>query len=312
MRKSFFLVIVLVSNIASAMQTDFVGLEELLATAPAMSEALAQRVTAWCGEHPDLCAYPATLKISTETRGYLERENKSCSNIVVPFTEEGGVVKLAGPSNILREAISTEGQDPWSHGAIEELGGQAAILERAKTYRRFQAVSALAYHRLLRQLTDSPLRSPDTFVYHISGRPTELDDRNYLLVQEGLSTTVVPFGKLSELERTEVVGNMNLEELYAVLKKVGLWNLHAQNLGVDTAKKQFWVSDLEKPNNEGYGKQSKWQVAVFGKGEVSDDPWQWRHNIRTGHGEFANILAGNPEKLELWKALLVSDAEVRD
>ncbi len=311
MCKTFFLAIVLVSNIALAMQTDFVGPEELLATAPAMPELLAQRVTAWCGEHPDLSAYPATLTISEAAKVFLAGANKSNSNVVVPFTEEGAVVKLAGLSNVFREAISTQGKDPWSLGAVEELGGKAAILDKAKQMRRFQAVSALAYDRLLRKEAYS-LKSPGTFVYHITERPTELDDRNYLLIQEGLPATVVPFGTLPERECAEVIDNMNLEELYTVLKKVGLWNLHAQNLGVDTATKQFWVSDLEKPNNEGYGEQSKWQVGVFGKGSVSDDPWKWRHNIRTGHGEVANILASNPEKLELWKALLANDADLKD
>lgn len=312
MRTSLLLTIGLLSNVALAMQTNFVGPEELLATAPALPASLAERTATWCSEHPDLCAYPATFAISEATKTFLAGANKSSSNIVVPLTQEGAVVKIAGLSNIFRETMSTLGQDPYRFGAVEELGGETTIIERAKTVRRFQAVSALAYHRLLRQFTSSPLQSPDTFVYHISGKPAELDDRNYLLIQEGLPTTVVPLGKLPETERKEVIDGMDLGELYAVLKKVGLWNLHAQNLGVDTATKQFWVSDLEKPNNEGYGAGAKWQVAVFGKGAVSDAPWKWRHNIRTGHGEVANLLASNAEKIELWKALLASDLDVKD
>lgn len=310
MRTLFFLIMVVTSNLSLGMQTDFVGPEDLLKNSPAIPESLAQQAKSWCNEHLDLCEYPTSLTMTSEVKSYVSSVNKSRYNLALPIPS--GVVKLAGLSNILRETMSTLGKDPYSSGAIEELGGKEAILEQAKTIRRFQAVSAVAYYRLLHNLDSTILKFPGTFAYNISGKPAELDDKNYVIVQESLPPTVIALADLEEKERTEIINGLDVDGLYAVFKKAGLWNLHSKNLLIDPKNKQLWTSDLEKPNNEGYGESAKWKIAVFGKGDQSDHPWKWRHNIRTGHEEVAKILMVNPNKSEKWTALLKNDLDLKD
>ncbi len=314
MHKSLLLTMVLVSNVALGMQTEFVGPEELLAGSPEMPVPLQAAVADWCEDNGDLCGF--FISLGSEVPADLVPrlgQNKSGSNVVLPLADNRGVVKMAGFSNVVREALSTLGQDPYRSGVVAEFGGSVAILERAKTMRRFQSVSALAYHRLLSRESGSILRAPGTFVLHMEGKPDGLDDRNYVVVQEALPERVVALGSLPEAEQSTVIGNIDPAQLYAVLKKVGLWNMNPGKVLVDLENPhRLWITDLEKPNNEGYGEGAKWKVAVFGHGAQSDDPSKWRHNIRTGHGETAGIFSAGSEKHAQWMALLANDPDLRD
>ncbi len=283
-----------------------------------MPKSLAHQATAWCEEHVDLCNYPATLTVQPTTKTFIEQENLSQTNIVVPFTPHGDVIKIAAPGNVFCETVSRLGINPYDPNELQKLGGpkeviMEPVLTRATTIRRFKAVSAVAYYRLMSQLESNYVQSPKTFAFHIPWKLEELDDRNYLVVQEALSKTVIALGNLPEPERTEIIGGLDTKALYGVLKKIGAWNWDDQTLLVDTKNsRQLWVSDLENPNNEGYGNQAKWQVAVFGKGGQSDDPSKWLHNIHTGHEQVANILTSHPEKQNQWMALLANDLDVKD
>lgn len=75
------------------------------------------------------------------------------------------------------------------------------------------------------------------------------------------------------------------------------------NIWVNPTKPyEWWVTDLEKPNNEGFCQTAKYGgIAAFGTKEPgnSDAPWKWQHNIKTGLEEVEKLFQKYaPEKVE--------------
>ncbi len=222
------------------------------------------------------------------------------------------VVRYAGRANTLASLASSAGidsgleqnmwesvQTPFGHRQYK-----ADALEKA-THGNFtvhQHTSMLAYYLMMKKRLKGKVQPVQTWAVRF-GDGEEFCDRNYVIVQPKNPETYVRVDQMPHSARFTALDKGLLPDL-ADAVDAGAWNLTQENLWYDVTSKNFYITDLEKPNNEGWGPNPgtnpRWGTAVFSyKGDgTSSHPWKREHNIRCGYDSVRGIVLESRSDLQ--------------
>ncbi|HLE76312.1 MAG TPA: hypothetical protein VI521_00915 [Candidatus Babeliales bacterium] len=221
----------------------------------------------------------------------------SDGNYIFAIPEQPAVVRFSGLNNTLRSKASNIGIDS---GLIQNLcdivegravGYKSDVLNNAtlNTTPVHQHSSMLAYYLAMRKgLTGKKIQPVQTWVAQY-GSGEELCDANYVIVQPRLTDdTYQLLSSLDAVDRASIIDKAMLPTLADAVES-GAWNITADNLWINTKTGILYITDLEGPNNEGWGDtpgtNPRWGRAIFsyaGDG-ASCHQWKWNHNVRCGY-----------------------------
>lgn len=160
------------------------------------------------------------------------------ANFVLPFGDDW-VIKASGFSN-RRENIGN--QLDKSYGA----GFTQSELEKFKADigKTYQTISRRAYwlraHEAKEKLKLDRICLPQEYLIHIPGRPNQIDDTNYVIVEEKIKDAK-PITQTSLAVDPEVI-----QQLTQLIGYTALWDINSQNIIVSGDK--ACAIDLEQPN----------------------------------------------------------------
>ncbi len=294
--------------------------EEILKTAPDMPKQLHQEVTRWIQNNNSLISKLLIIPILNSSdmlkdfKKSLSDEikdiNLSKHNYIFDINSEiaPAVIKISGLSSRITSIISSLGHDPH-HGKWRNRNDLIYQATRT-TIPTQQHIAGAATQMLLDKMQSNLISPVNTYLYHIPGRPETCDDRNYLIVQEKL-IGYRPFSSLDVALKRKFLTSIPLAELYRAIKFANLWDISEDNLWVHEDMNKVAYPDGEKPNNEGYGKNARWKVAILGH-----DLDKLKYNIRNwydgGHRKFEEILKKySPELIDAWNDLYNNDPVVQ-
>ncbi len=149
-------------------------------------------------------------------------------------------VKIRGPVN---EACNIEAFNGKYSAKLSAQELDALPLPE----RTYQTVIAVAYllraRDAIERYTISTVAVPDTYLYHVPGRPEELSDNNYLVLQKTVANGI----KLEDIQAgSGSLDDKKLRELFIVPAYAGLWSFKGNIMVADN---QLVLPDLEQPNN---------------------------------------------------------------
>jgi len=136
-----------------------------------------------------------------------------------------------------------------------------------KTY---QTISRIAHYLLFLQAVEQyqlvHVTVPAMYLVHIPGRPNDVSDRNYVVIEQRLENlrTITSPDELDQAQR---------DEIEIIIKTVGLFNIVRGNIFL-TADEKIVFIDLEQPNNSN-------PLAFFHKAED-----RFHNNVRAGLASF--------------------------
>ncbi len=290
----------------------YIPLEDVLAKSDPIPPRVEQAVTKFLSDDPEiltLCSLSTQIKRTAKRRPlHIKAENLSRTNYVYDVNGANAVIKLASLQNSLKTAISALSDDPYGR----HLPSNIIEIVRDADVPRHQQVSTLATMELLERADSSTIVPVPTWAYHIPGQPDEFQDENYITVQEKLDPKYKQFSALPHREKHEILFNLDLAEVYRVLKYANLWNPSESNLWINTNNlSEIAYPDGEKPNNEGAGKKAFRRIAIFGQ-QLDKAKFNIRNEWDGGHRGFENTLKQYcPERAEEWMAYYLSDPEVQ-
>ena len=262
--------------------------------------------------HTEIIAHIMSLK---------NMESESKNNYIFD-TKKGTVVRCSGLSSTLGSMASSAGIDsgptrnmveliqlPNGHriGRYKPEVLQAATIQHAHVP-VFQHTSCVAYYLLMKKRLHGKIQPQPTYPVQF-GEGTEFHDGNYVVAQPKLEAGEhVHVSSIPQRFFSEYINKELLPDLADAVES-GAWNLNGENLWMNTAYRNFVITDLEKPGNEGWGPNQKWGTAVLSsKGDgTSNHPWKWRHNVRVGYDAVqSGLLEHSIHKQELvqeWNAM---------
>ena len=294
-----------------------ISCDTLIQQASAIPPNLKQAVDLWVQNNQklvtDLLILPQFTSIEAmkiyikKIQDQVQDRNVSKHNYIFDIESDTApaVIKIAGIPSRISSMISSLGYDPYTI----KWWTRDDLINRAtnKTIPTQQHITRAATQQLLAQVKIDGITPIATYLYHLEGRPTDCDDRNYIIVQEKLSG----FSRLASLSpenKKEALEKMNLKELYTALKYANLWNMSENNLWLN---KTFDIAypDGEKPNNEGHGVHARWKVAILGH-DLEKAKFNIRNWFDGGHRSFEKILQRYlPERVEEWMKLYEQDPD---
>ncbi len=292
----------------------------ILKSATDMPEPLRNEVTRWIQNNNKLVSKLLTMPTLTSTtmlkafKNSLAAEikdiNLSKHNYIFDIASQQtpAVIKIAGIPSRISSRISSLGYDP--HAGKWCKRDDLIYHATRKAIPTQQHITGAATQILLNKLQSDLVLPVNTYLYHIPGRPETCDDSNYLVVQEKLAG-YTPFASLDDALKREFLASLPLAEWYRAIKFANLWNISEDNIWVHEDMDKIAYPDGEKPNNEGYGKNARWKVAILGH-----DLYKAKHNIRNwydgGHRKFEMILKKySPELVDSWNDLYNNDPKVQ-
>jgi hypothetical protein len=296
--------------------------EVLLKTATEMPEALHKNVTAWVNTNRALISSLVTVPPFRSCQQFKQFNDKICNktkdinlsnhNFIFDINsqETPAVIKIAGFPSRISSMVSSLGYDPYK----SKWCYRNDIIHRAthRTIPTQQHISRAATQKLLNQLSLSTdfITPLGTYLYHLPDRPESCDDRNYIIVQEKL-IGYQPVSSLDERKKRLFFRTVKLEQIYRAIKYANLWDMSEDNLWISADFDKIAYPDGEKPNNEGYGEQAQWKVAILGL-----DLDKLKFNIRNwydgGHRKFEAMLRNYaPKRVKAWNSLYINDPEVQ-
>ncbi len=273
--------------------------------------------------HDDFGIYQNKVKMALKWNRLtsLSERNYIFDTDLAQITGHQTVVRYAGPDGTLGSMASSAGIDS---GRLEIMCDQietsdgkqvwrykADVLQQA-THSNFslhQHTSMLAYYLMMRKrLGGKKVQPVQTWAVHF-GDGEEFCDANYVIVQPKNPNTYVRLDQLLDQAGFTALDKGVLPDL-ADAVDAGAWNLTPENLWYDAHSKNFYITDLEKLNNEGWGPNPgtnpRWGTSVFsynGDG-TSSHPWKWDHNIRCGYDSVRSSVLANRSDLQLeWDKL---------
>ena len=292
----------------------------ILKSATNMPEPLRQEITHWIQNNNNLVSKLLTIPtLSSETMlknfkkslaTEIKDTNLSKHNYIFDINSQQtpAVIKIAGIPSRISSRISSLGYDP--HSSKVQKKDDFIYHATRKAIPTQQNITGAATQILLNQLQSTVVSPVNTYLYHIPGRPETCDDSNYIVVQEKLAG-YIPFASLDDALKRKFLTSIPLAELYRAIKFDNLWDISEDNIWVHEDMDKIAYPDGEKPNNEGYGKDARWKVAVLGH-----DLNKAKYNIRNwydgGHRKFETILKNySPELVDAWNELYNNDPEVQ-
>ena len=258
---------------------------------------------------PHFTSYDTIKQYQKTINAQLPSNNLSENNYIFEIESKAipAVVKLSGIQSRISNMISSLGYDPyrvkwWTRNDLISQATQKNIPTQ-------QHITRAATQQLLSRLKKESVRAIPTYLYHIPGRPTDCDDRNYIIVQEKLSR-FSSLASLSSQQKIKALKHLNLKELYEALKYANLWNLTDKNLWIDN-NYDIAYPDGEKPNNEGHGAYARWNVAILGN-DLEKAKFNVRNWFDGGHRAFEKVLQRYlPERVAEWMQLYEQDPTVK-
>ncbi len=200
------------------------------------------------------------------------------------------------PQNMFERVMTSNGKPGWQY--------KTDVLQKA-THGNFQVhqhTSMLAYYLMMKKrLKGKKVQPVQTWAVQYGDE--EFCDANYVIVQPKLGDKFALLSKLPDKDLNAIVDKSLLPDLADTVDS-GAWNLTKENLWYDAPNGTFHITDLEKPNNEGWGPNPgtnpRWGTAVFSyKGDgKSSHPWKWKHNIRCGYDAVNGSILANREDLQ--------------
>ena len=196
------------------------------------------------------------------------------------------VVQTAGFENQIYSKISSLGFDPFQDqdDILDDRANRFADEVNNCAPPCHQATSMVAYYlHMKKRLQGKKVQPVPTYPVQY-GESTDFHDGNYVVVQPYLGEEYITANKLKAQELNQLIVPELLEDL-ADAVDAGAWNLTLPNLWVHKPTKTFHITDLEKPNNEGFGPETRWKTAVLNNGEGTEEAraWKWNHNRTCGY-----------------------------
>ncbi len=233
--------------------------------------------------------------------------NMSKTNIALKIKES--VIKIASSTSRIRNNISSLGYDPYVTTWVEN----PELIEAAALFKpTMQHITGAIGQHVLGNSNSKVIEKLPTWLYHLKDKPKDLDDSNYLVVQEAIPATFSQFSKLQFSQKIQFIKKLDLAEFYTAIKYGQVWDPSEDNLWVNTENGKIMLPDTESPDNEGLGIKVKFNKAILGQ-----SLHKAKHNIRNpwdgGHKIFEQIVTkyGDPEEVELWDVLYQSDNTVQ-
>lgn len=229
------------------------------------------------------------------------------------FHTKSAAIRIPGLQNALCEQVSAMGADPYNREQIAAIGGHVAALHANKP--RQQGVSRLLAAYMLERLNSSTIKTPKVYAFHLSGKPNNLDDRNYVMIQRKIPANLLRLIDLSNVQKRQVFSTLPLKDLYNAMKYTALWQFKEDDVYVNPENiQEMWLVDLEKPNNEGYDPSagrgqrgsSAHNVAVYGK-----DSGKWKFDVyENGFVQIKELINKYaPERVNEWNQLKAQDSD---
>lgn len=101
-----------------------------------------------------------------------------------------------------------------------------------------RAINYLSFINAKEKFSLSNVSAPETYLVHIPGRPTELSDRNYIILEK----------KIDNLQRIQAVSEQQGKDIDTAVKEANLFDYSKENMFV-TADDKIAFVDFEQPNN---------------------------------------------------------------
>jgi len=199
------------------------------------------------------------------------------------------VVKATGYMNQLRSRISSAGvfsREPYVEENGERVFWKDSDIAQATDYDLpcHQVPAMVAYYRLMKKRLQGKKIQPVATYPVQYGKSTEFHDGNYVAVQFRLTEDYICLDRLNKIERNKLITTERLEDLADAIE-AGAWHLTWDNLWLHKPDNTFWITDLKKPSDEGYGPQAACKTAVLdnGYGSEQDRALQWNLNRLSGY-----------------------------
>jgi hypothetical protein len=225
--------------------------ENLLNLVPPVPDDVQADLKQWISQHPGILekllhrrsTVSQARKEHVENRTFLEDKdicNYSTWNYAIPLTHQY-FIKISGPVNRAATIKACHDKSYETHTPSEW-----DALEVCPTV---QTISSAAYSLRLREAIENYelapfIKTPPTYLVPMPGKPTELCDENYLIVQQSCQNlTLLKSQSPTILELDE----HRLAQILCAIKYTGLWNLSGN---VMTGPDKSWeFPDLEQPGN---------------------------------------------------------------
>lgn len=182
--------------------------------------------------------------------------NKSANNFALDMG--GYYIKTSGLINRWNNYLVSLGQHEgtWLKYFEEQFKGGITPSTRAKAVEwlvkkptTYQAISSAAWYQLIKLVIEQynlSVAVPLTALVHVPGRPENLSDQNYVVVQEALEKDFVPLHEQKDLCKT--LSKEQVVQACTLIKEAKLWDA-AKSLRWSKEKQMFGITDLEQPNN---------------------------------------------------------------
>lgn len=219
----------------------------------------------------------------------------------VPLTAEKETLYISGLEARARTMVSSLGHDPYQkipdNITADSLTGPVI----------HHCTIAVSQH-ILKRLGLKTVKALPSWLYQIDQSCPDLDDRNYLLVQQPIPDNFKQFAKLPEGKKKKFLREMDMDEFYTALKAIHYAFPDENNIYVNLDDHEIMMPRTLSPDNEGLGATAKYGKAILGQ-----DLNKAKHNFRNwydgGHRTFENVVKtyGDTEEIETWNALYSSD-----
>lgn len=176
-----------------------------------------------------------------------QKYNRVLANFTV-FMGPDWVIKSSGflnrRANILHE-VGMDNRDP----ELPQEKLDAFIKDFGpKTY---QTISRMAYWLMVKEGIEKfkldRIKLPKMYLVHIPGRPTEVNDSNYVIVEENIGGAIA--GGQRYITETEIMKDPEVKRQYEIIQRYAdLWDNSAANYHVKDGI--LYPVDTEQPNNQ--------------------------------------------------------------
>jgi hypothetical protein len=225
--------------------------EEVLSALPIIPTAIEKEATEFYTTHKEFIdaavTFPAYENYKNarahRTQKATDLGNMSNYNTTLFFPSKKAVVKIASYDSKLRNRLASCGYDPFNPEVLttEEKLKDAFAWEGPV----IQHITIAIAQRLLEQHKTEVVEPLPTWLYHLPGKSTDLDDDNYITIQQAIPTSFQRFDKLSMEEKKSFLQNLDLAELYKTFKYIHCAFPTTDNLWINTSTHKIMLPDTE-------------------------------------------------------------------
>ena len=136
--------------------------------------------------------------------------------------------------------LMRESLDDSHFDKVIEKNKEIVIENAPKTYQHISRMAAyLLFLEAHKKNNFSKVKMPEMYLVHVPGRPKEVSDRNYIMLEK----------KLVSLEDLKDVTQEEEQQLQNAIKATGIFSINTDNCKRDTTDNTIVILDTEQPNN---------------------------------------------------------------